>query len=78
MTVHVYFCPSTYVPVLIMGEFGMKAWTRLKKISGSDFRSSGESGDYMPTLIQRIVLVLKIESLLYDGILIVVSSMKRE
>ena len=56
----------------------MKAWTRLKKISGSDFRSSGESGDYMPTLILRIVLVLKIESLLYDGLLIVVSSMKRE
>ena len=32
----------------------------------------------MPTLILRIVLVLKIESLLYDGILIVVSSIKRK
>ena len=47
-------------------------------VCASDFRSLGESDDYMPTLILRIVLVLKIESLLYDGILIVVSSIKRE
>ena len=32
----------------------------------------------MPTLIILIVLVLKLESLLYDGMLIVVSSTKRE
>ena len=32
----------------------------------------------MPTLIILIVLVLKLESLLYDGILIAVSSIKRQ
>ena len=32
----------------------------------------------MPTLIILIVLVLKLESLLYDGMLIDVSSTKRE
>ena len=31
----------------------------MKKLCGSDFRSLGESDDYMPTLILRIVLVLK-------------------
>ena len=46
-------------------SLGRKTWTRLKKLCGSDFRSLGESDDYMPTLILRIVLVLKIESLLY-------------
>ena len=39
----------------------------MKKLCGSDFRSLGESDDYMPALILPIVtvLVLKIESLLY-------------
>ena len=37
----------------------------MKKLCGSDYRSLGESDDYMPALILRIVLVLKIESLLY-------------
>ena len=38
----------------------------------------GKSDDHMPTLIILIVLVLKLESLLYDGILIAVSSIKRQ
>ena len=42
----------------------------------SDFRSLGVSGDYIATLIILIVLVLKLESLLYDGILIAVSSIE--
>ena len=42
----------------------------------SDFLSLGVSDDYIATLIILIVLVLKLESLLYDGILIAVSSIK--
>ena len=41
------------------------------------WESLGKSDDHMPTLIILIVLVLKLESLLYDGILIAVSSIKR-
>ena len=51
--------------IRVWENLGRKTWTRLKKLCGSDFRSLGESDDYMPTLILRIVLVLKIESLLY-------------
>ena len=48
-----------------MGEFGTKDLDTVEEVMRQGFRSLGESDDYMPTLILRIVLVLKIESLLY-------------